>query len=148
MLRVHTSYKKGKGATFMANQEPTRSQKSSEGYRGVLIYRQECGCKLVTMMITLRTPGEQSHIAIWSHDLDTLEDIEPLSVGSLHAAIDLYHFRITGSAEIELAIKNQEGEYTAYYTVNTTRVEEYSSFLWLDIVKFCNKIRLHDPLVS
>jgi hypothetical protein len=129
----------------MANQalKNNQSQKSIEGYRGVLVYRQESGYKLVTMIIDMYTPDEQSHITIWSHNLDTLEYREPLHVNALHTAFDLYHFRVADDANIELLIKRQEGVSEAYYTVGATGIEEYSSFLWLDVVNFRGRIKQH-----
>ena len=37
-----------------------QGQKLVEGYRGALVYRQEYGYKLITMMIDLYTPDERS----------------------------------------------------------------------------------------
>jgi hypothetical protein len=121
-----------------------QKQKPIDGYRGVLIYRQGSGYKLITMMIDLHTPNEQSHITIWSHDLDTLEYGEPLHIDSLHVAFDLYHFRVADDANIELLIKHQEGISTAYYKIGATGVEELSSFLWLDVVKVRDRIKQYD----
>ena len=39
-----------------------QGQKPIEGYRGALIYRQEYGYMLITMMIDLRTPDERSNV--------------------------------------------------------------------------------------
>ncbi len=48
----------------MTNQQLAinQRQKPIEGYRGALIYRQEYGYKLITMMIDLRTPDERSNV--------------------------------------------------------------------------------------
>jgi hypothetical protein len=103
-------------------------QKSIEGYRGVLIYRQEYGYKLITMTVDLHTPDERSRVTSWAHDLDIPEEAEHLPIGSPLAAVDLYHFLATDGMEIELTIKCQGGEYTARYIVHATGIEERSSF--------------------
>jgi hypothetical protein len=131
-----------KGAFTMTKQASRSDQKQKpiDRYRGVLIYKQEPGYKMITMMIDLHTPDEQSHITIWLRDLDTLEYRKPLHVDALHTAFDLYHFRIANDADIELLIKHQEGVCEAYYTVGATGIEEYSSFLWLDVVNVRDRI--------
>jgi hypothetical protein len=127
----------------MTKQASRSDQKPIDRYRGVLIYKQEPGYKMITMMINLHTPDEQSHITIWSHDLDTLEYGKPLHVDALHTAFDLYHFRVADDADIELLIKRQEGVCEAYYMVDATGIEEYSSFLWLDMVNVHDRIKRH-----
>ena len=112
-----------------------QSQKPIEGYRGVLIYRQEYGYKLITVIVDFHTPDERSRITGWAYDLDIPEEAEHLPAGSPLAAIDPYHFLATDGMEIGLTIRSQEGEYTAYYLVAATSVEEHSSFLWLDVMK-------------
>ena len=125
----------------MTNQQGAfnQSQKSIEGYRGALIYRQEYGYKLVTMMIDLRTPDERSRV----YDLDIPEEAEHLPAGSPLTAIDLYRFPVTDGMEIELTIRSQAGEDTAHYIVNATGVEECSSFPWLGVIKARERLREH-----
>ncbi len=127
----------------MTNQQGAfnQSQKSIEGYRGALIYRQEYGYKLVTMMIDLRTPDERSRVTSPAYGLEILEEAERLSAGSPLSAVDLYHFPAADGMEIELTIRSQAGEYTARYIVDATGIEERSSFLWLDMMKARDDLR-------
>ncbi len=127
----------------MTNQQGAfnQRQKSIEGYRGALIYRQEYRYKLVTIMIDLRTPDERSSVTSRVYDLDILEEAEYLPAGSPLAAVDLYHFLATDGMEIELTIRGQRGEYTARYIVHATGIEERSSFLWLDVMKARDDLR-------
>jgi hypothetical protein len=123
-----------------------QSQKSIERYRGALIYRQEYGYKLVTMMVDLRTPDERSSVTSRVYDLDIPEEAEHLPAGSPLAAIDLYRFPVTDGMEIKLTIRSQAGTDTACYIVKTTGVEEHSSFLWLDVIKARDGLReRHTP---
>jgi len=127
----------------MGNQQVVinQSQKPIEGYRGTLVYRQEYGYKLITMMIDLRTPDERSRVRTWAYDFDIPEEAEHLPTGSPLAAVDLYRFPATDGMEIELTIRSQAGEYTARYIVDATGIEEYSSFLWLDVMKARDGLR-------
>ncbi len=121
----------------MGNQREAinQSQKPIEGYRRVLIYRQEYGYKLITVIIDLRTPDERSYVTSWAYGFDIPEEAEHLPVGSPLAAVDLYHFLATDGMEIELTIRSRAGEYKARYIVDDTGIEEHSSFLWLDVMK-------------
>jgi hypothetical protein len=67
----------------MTNQQVAinQCQKPIEGYRGALVYRQEYGYKLITMMIDLRTPDERSRVTSWTYDLDIPEEAEHLPEG-------------------------------------------------------------------
>ncbi len=121
-------------------------QKPTEGYRGVLLYQQEQGYKLITMMIDLYTPDERSRVTSYNYDIDLSEEAQHLPAGSLLAAVDLYHFPVTVGMEIELIIRSQAGEDTARYIVNATGVEERSSFLWLDVIKARDSLRKHHTL--
>ncbi|SRR6266852_3673632 len=109
----------------MTNQQGAvnQRQKSTEGYRGVLVYQQEQGYKLITIMIDLCTPDERSRVTSHDYDIDLPEEAEHLPAGSLLAAVDLYHFPATDGMEIELIIRGQAGEDTARYIVNATGVE-------------------------
>jgi len=118
-----------------------QSQKSLVGYRGVLIYKQEYGYKLITMMIDLRTPDERSRVTSRTYDFDIAEEAERLPAGSPLAFVDLYRFPATDGMEIELTIRSQAGEYTARYIVDAIGIEEYSSFLWLDVMKARDSLR-------
>jgi hypothetical protein len=118
-----------------------QSQKPIEGYRGALIYRQEYGYKLITVIVDLHTPDERSRVTSWAYDLDIPEEAEHLPVGSPLAAVDLYHFLATDGMEVELTIRGQRGEYTARYIVHATGIEERSSFLWLDVMKSRDGLR-------
>jgi hypothetical protein len=132
-----------KGEQTMTNQQGAfnQGQKPIEEYWGALIYRQEYGHMLVTMMIDLRTPDERSSVTSRVYDLDIPEEAEHLPAGSPLAAIDLYHFPATDGMEIELIIRSQAGTDTACYIVKTTGVEEHSSFLWLDVIKARDSLR-------
>ncbi len=127
----------------MTNQqlEINKRQKPIEGYRGTLVYRQEYGYKLITMMIGLRTPDERSHVTTWAYGFDIPEEAEHLPTDSPLAAVDLYRFPATDGMEIELTIRSQEGEYTASYIADATGIEEHSSFLWLDVMKARDGLR-------
>ena len=127
----------------MTNQQVAinQRQKPIEGYRGALVFRQEYGYKLITMMIDLRTPDERSRVTSWTYDLDIPEEAEHLPTGSPLAAVDLYHFPAPDGMEIELTIRSHEGEYTARYIVNATCIEECSAFLWLDVIKARDGLR-------
>jgi hypothetical protein len=100
-----------------------QSQKSIEGYQGVLIYRQAYGYKLITMIVDLHAPDERSRVTSWAYDLDIPEEAEHLPAGSLLATVDLYHFLVMDGMEIELTIRSQAGEDTAHYIVNATGIE-------------------------
>lgn len=119
-----------------------QGQKPVEGYRGALLYRQEYGYKLITMMIDLRTPDERSRVIGRVADLPLTEEAEHLPAGLPLTAIDLYHFPATDGMEIELTIRSKAGVQKAYYTVDATSVEEHSSFLWVDVVKARDSLRV------
>ncbi len=127
----------------MGNQQVAihQSQKPLEGYRGALVYRQEYGYKLITMMIDLRPPDERSRVISRVSNLPLTEEAEHLPSGFPLAAIDLYHFPATDGMQIGLAIRSQVGVHKAYYIVDAASVEERSSFLWLDVVKARASIR-------
>src|SRR5260370_29105332 len=133
----------------MTNQQVAinQRQKHIERCRGALIYKQEYGYKLITMMIDLRTPDERSRVTSWVYDFDILEEAEHLSAGSPLAAVDLYRFPVTDGMEIDLTISSQEGEYTARNLVTATCVEEHSSFLWLDVIRARDSLREHQTLL-
>jgi hypothetical protein len=118
-----------------------QSQKPIEGHRGALIYRQEYGYKLITMMIDLHTSDERSSVTSRVYDLDIPEEAEYLPAGSPLAAIDLYHFPVIDGTEIELTIRSQVGTDTARYIVDATSIKEHSSFLWLDVMKARDGLR-------
>lgn len=130
----------------MANQQIAinQSQKPVEGYRGALVYRQEYGYKMITMLIDPYTLDERSSVSSRVYDLDIPEEVEHLPAGSPLAAIDLYHFPATNGTEIELTIRNRAGEHKARYTVAADGVEEHSSFLWLDVLKARDGMGAHD----
>src|SRR5579885_3048843 len=89
---------------FKVNQ----GQKPVEGYRGVLIYKQEYGYKLLTIMIDLCTPDEQSRVVSHFGEIDLVENANEIPACLPLTAIDVYHFAVTDGAEIELTIKNRE----------------------------------------
>src|SRR6266568_2982477 len=91
-------------ARAMTNQQLAinQRQKPIEGYRGTLVYRQEYGYKLITMMIDLCTPDERSRVTSWAYDCDIPEEAAYLPTGSPLSAVDLYHFPATDGMEIEL----------------------------------------------
>src|SRR5712691_11413154 len=120
----------------MASNEESRinhNQKPVEGYRGALVYRQEYEYKLATMMIDQHTSDERSSVISCVHDFDIPEEAEDLPAGLPLFAIDLYHFPATDGMEIELTIRRLAGVHKAYFAVDAIGVEEYSSFLWLDV---------------
>ncbi len=112
----------------MTNQQVAinQRQKPLERYRGVLVYRQEYGYKLITMLIDLRTPDEQSSVLRRLGDLDLVEETEHIPASLPLAAVE--------GTEIELTLKSQMGKQTARYIIDVTSVQEQSSLLWLDIL--------------
>jgi hypothetical protein len=125
----------------MLHQE-ANAEKRLAGYRGVLIYRQEYGYKLLTMMIDLRTPSEQSYVVSRLGEIDLVEEAKQIPACLPLTAIDVYHFAVTDGTEIKLTIKNEGIMYTARYSVLPTEIEEHFSFLWLDIVASSESRRL------
>jgi hypothetical protein len=120
-------------------------------HRGGLVYRQEHGYKLITMMVWLRTPDEQSCVVSRVGDLDIIEEADhipsdsPLiSLYPRLEAIDVYHFAVADGTEIELTIKDQSGERQVRYTVQAPGVlEEDSPSFQLDIVRSSESVRDH-----
>jgi hypothetical protein len=123
---------------FKVNQD----QKSVEGYRGALIYRQEYGYKLLTIMIDLRAPDEQSRVVSHFGEIDLVENANQIPACLPLTALDVSHFAVTDGAEIEVTIKNRGTMSTARYSVLPTGIEECSSFLWLDMVASSEARRL------
>ena len=121
----------------MTNQQRTinQSQKPVEGYRGTLVYHQEYGYKLITMMVRLQAPNEQSTVTTCDCGFTFTEEAEHIPSGLLRAAVDFYHFAVTEGTEIELMMRSPWGEDHARYIVSATDIQEHSPFLWLDFVK-------------
>ena len=121
----------------MTNQQRTinQSQKPVEGYRGMLVYHQEYGYKLITMIVGLLTPNEQSTVTTYDCGFTFTEEAEHIPSGPLLAAVDFYHFAVTEGTEIELTMRSPWGEDHAHYLVSPTDIQEHSPFLWLDVVK-------------
>ncbi len=113
----------------------TNANQKSVDYRGALFYSQEHGYKLITLMIDLRTPNEQSSVLSSLCDLDIIEEAEHIPANLPLVAIDIYHFSAIDGTEIELTIKCQSEEHTARYVIDATGVQEHSCVIWLDIVK-------------
>jgi hypothetical protein len=112
----------------------SQNQKPVEGYRGIFLYRQVSGYTLITMIVNLYTPDDDSFILIWSRDRETLEYGNHLQ----RDAFDLYHFWVIDGdvVDIELTVMLQEGVDTAYYTIGASGVEDLASdSLWLEVVK-------------
>jgi hypothetical protein len=120
----------------------SRNEKTLEGYRGTLVYQQEYGYKFITMLISLRTPDEQSIVSTHAFDLDITEEADHIpSTCPPLAAIDVYDFPAVDGTEIMLTVKGQAGERRARYTIHPAGVEEHSSFLWLDIIRSDESVR-------
>jgi hypothetical protein len=129
----------------MVDQEGTKQNtETTKDHRGGLIYQQEHGYKLITMIVWLRTPDEQSHVVSREENMDFTEKAnyipsgQPLSLSYLHiAAIDMYHFSAIDGTEIELTISFPSGErqLQAHYTVHANGIEEDSPSIQLDIVR-------------
>ncbi|HEY4036501.1 MAG TPA: hypothetical protein VGL94_21300 [Ktedonobacteraceae bacterium] len=133
----------------MTNQQGTinQSQKPVEGYRGALVYQQEYGYKLITMMVSLLTPNERSTVTTCDCGFTFTEEAEHIPSGPLLAAVDFYHFAVTEGTEIELMMRSPWGEDHARYIVSATDIQEHSPFLWLDVIKSSQSdktIRLSD----
>jgi len=121
----------------MTNQELgiSQSTKPTTRYRGGFICRQKYGYKLITMMVSLLTPDEQSTVTTCDCGFTFTEEPEHIPSDSPLIAIDLYHFAVTDGTEIELTMRSPWGEYRARYIVCPTDIQAYSPFLWLDVVK-------------
>jgi hypothetical protein len=120
----------------------SRNEKPLEGYRGSLVYQQEYGYKFITMMISLRSPDEQSVVSTHAYDLDLTEEADHIpSTYPPLAAIDVYDFPAVDGTEIMLTVKSQAEERLARYTIHPAGVEEHSSFLWLDIIGSSESVR-------
>ena len=133
----------------MASQRLGRSQstKPTMGYRGRFMCRQQYGYKLITMVVNLLTPDEQSIVTTCDCGFTFAEEPEHIPSNSPLIAIDLYHFAVTDETEIALTIRSSQGEYCACYTVCPTGIQEYSPFFWLDVMKLSQDektIRLPD----
>lgn len=113
----------------------TQNQKSVTEYRGSLVYRQEYGYKLITMLIDLCTCDEESSVLTRLDDFDLAERAEHIPASVPLIGIDFYHFPATDGTEIELTIKRQGKEYTARFLVEANGIQKQPSFLWLDIIK-------------
>jgi hypothetical protein len=96
----------------MTNQQGiiNQSQKPVEGYRGTLVYQQEYGYKLITLMVSLLTPDEQSRVTTCDCGFTFTEEAGRISLGSLLTAVDLYYFAVTEGTEIELTMRSPWGE--------------------------------------
>src|SRR5438105_1067162 len=123
----------------MINQEPQINQKeqSKEGYRGVLIYRQERGHRQLTLMVDLNTIDEQSCVVSRLGEIDLVEEAEHIPACLPVIGIDVYHFEVTDGTEIELTITDQAREYQARYTVQSNGIEEHLSLLRLHVINVC-----------
>jgi hypothetical protein len=112
-----------------------QSQKSIEGYRGALVYQQKDGYKLITMMVSLQVPNEQSIVTTCDCGFTFTEEVEHIPSGPLRAAVDLYQFAVTDGTEINLVLRSPWREDHARYLVSPTDIREHSPFLWLDVIK-------------
>lgn len=123
-----------------------QSERPGADYRGALVYRQEHGYTLITMLVSIRSLDEQSHIVSRALDIDIMEEAEHIPSGSaLFTAVDVYHFPATDGMKIELTISSPAGKHQAHYTVHATGVEEDSpSPLWLDIVRSSESTGEHE----
>lgn len=121
----------------MTNQGLKKSQRTklTARYRGGFICRQEYGYKLITMIVNLLTPGEQSTVTTCDCGFTFTEEAKHISFGSLLMTVDLYHFAVTDGTEIELTVRGPQGQYRARYIVCPADRREHSPFLWLDLVK-------------
>ncbi len=123
-----------------------QSQKSVEGYRGALAYRQKYGYKLITMLIEPYTPDERNSVSSRVDDFDIPEEVEHLPATSSLGTVDLYHFPAIDGMEIELTIRNQAGKHKARYTVAAAGVEEHSTFVWLDVLRASDGLVARDAM--
>ena len=121
----------------MTSQGLKRSQRTklTARYRGGFICRQEDGYKLITMIVNLLTPDEQSAVTTCDCGFTFAEEAKHIPLGSPLAAVDLYHFAVTDGTEIELTIRSPREEYQTHYIVSPTDTREAVSFLWLDIIQ-------------
>ncbi len=115
--------------------ENSQSQKFAKQYRGTLVYKQEFGYKLVTMLIDLCTCDERSSVITRLGNFDLEERAEHIPASVPLIAIDFYNFPATDGTEIELTIKSQGKEQTARFIVDANGIQKQPSFLWLDVLK-------------
>ncbi|GAC1394499.1 MAG: hypothetical protein NVSMB38_27690 [Ktedonobacteraceae bacterium] len=113
----------------------TQSQKSFVEHRGSLVYRQEYGYKLITLLIDLCTCDEQSSVTTRLDDFDLAERAEHIPASVPLIAIDFYHFPAIDGTEIELTIRSNGKEHTARFIVDADGIHQEASSFWLDIMK-------------
>lgn len=102
-------------------------------YRGGLVYRQEDGYMMITIMVNV-APGETSHVITHAYNLPILEDVEHLP------GLDVYHFATSYNTLIELVLVSEAGTKKAWFVVTSRSVFAFSSPLSLDIVRSSESI--------
>jgi hypothetical protein len=120
----------------MINQETQINQSESEGYRGVLVYREGYGYKILSLIIDLYAPDERSYVVSRLGEIGLVEEAEHLPACIPLAAIEVYNFLVTDGTEITLTVKSrQAGVRQARYTIHSDRVEVHSSLLKVYVIK-------------
>ncbi|MBA2395797.1 MAG: hypothetical protein H0V70_23975 [Ktedonobacteraceae bacterium] len=99
-----------------------------EDYRGSIIYMQEHGHKMVTMIVNI-APDEQSTVTSHAYNLPFKEEVEHLQ------GVDLYHFAVTDGTQIQLTIETPVGSKEAWYTVHPDTIVAECSPIEMDIVR-------------
>jgi hypothetical protein len=112
----------------LISHELTEINQEPEDYRGSLVYTQEYGYKMVTMMISV-TPDEQSNVTSHAYNLPVSEEAEHLQ------EVDLYHFAVTDGTQIQLTIETSAGSKEAWYTVHPDTIVAEHSPIEMDIVR-------------
>ena len=125
----------------MINQELQVNLNEQPLYRGMLIYRKEYGYSLLTLIVDLYTPTEQSSVTSSLGAIDLVEESDCLPSCLPLAAVDIYHFAVAEGTEITVTITNRVEEHQARYTIQANGIEEHPSSLRLHVIHVCESKR-------
>ncbi len=121
----------------MINQELQVNLNKQPLYRGMLIYRKEYGYSLLTLIVDLYTPTEQSSVTSNLGAIDLVEECNCLPSCLPLAAVDIYHFAVTEGTEITVTVTDRAEEHQARYTIHANGIEEHPSSLRLHVIHVC-----------
>lgn len=125
----------------MIDQELQTNLEKEPLYRGVLVYRNEYGYRLLTLMVDLYTPDEQSCVTSSLGEVELVEEVDCLPSCLPLAGIDIYHFAVVEGTEITLTITDHAEEHQARYTIHANGVEEHPSSFRLHVTNVCKNGR-------
>ena len=111
----------------MAEHEILGMYQESKDYRGSIVYTQEDGYTIVTMMVSI-APDEHSSVTSHAYNLPVVEEAEHLS------GIDLYHFAVPDGTRLQLIIEAPRGKREAWYTVRLHTLVADHSPIEMDII--------------